>query len=352
MNHLFEPLEICGVKLRNRIGVSPMCMYSAADGLANDWHLTHLGSRAVGGAGLILAEATAVQARGRITPYDLGLWNDAQVEPLARITAFLKSHGAVPGIQLAHAGRKASTNRPWDGGGLVEDARGWQVVGASPIAFTEGSPVPHKLSQTDIVEVVEAFASAARRALAAGFEWVEIHGAHGYLIHSFYSPISNQRADAYGGSFTGRTRLALEVAQAVRAAWPANLPLAMRLSCTDWTPGGWTVEDSVALARLLKQEGVDLIDCSSGGNVPRADVPLGPGYQVPLSEAVRQGAGILTAAVGLINAAAHADEIIRNGRADMVLLGRAMLRDPYWALHAAKELGQKPDVPDQYLRAF
>ena len=359
MPHLFEPLTVRSVTLRNRIGVSPMCQYSYQDGFSNDWQVVHLGARAVGGAGLVIAEATAVEGRGRITPDDVGIWSDAHIAPLERVARFIKQHGAVPGIQIAHAGRKASTSRPWDGGGPIpaETPPGWQVVGASPIPFNEGFQVPHELSKTEIAEIQAAFRAAALRALTAGFEWLEIHAAHGYLIHSFYSPFSNHRQDEYGGIFENRIRFLLETVRAVHQVWPERLPLTVRISGTDWLEGdttrlGWMVEESVELARHLKSEGVDLVDCSSGGNVPDAKVPLGPGYQVPISEAVRRGSGILTAAVGLITAPAHADEIIRNGRADLVLLGREMLRDPYWALHAARTLKQTPPVPAQYLRAF
>jgi len=354
MPHLFEPFTLQSVTLRNRIGVSPMCQYSAQDGLANDWHLVHLGSRAVGGAGLIIVEATAVEARGRISPGDLGLWNDEQIEPLARVAAFIKAHGAVAGIQIAHAGRKASTQRPWEGGGPLPDGdpHGWPVVGASPLPFAEGYPVPHPLNPDEIKQVQAAFREAAGRALAAGFEWLEIHAAHGYLIHSFYSPLSNQRSDAYGGSFENRTRFLIETVREVRKTWPSRLPLTVRLSCTDWIEGGWTVSETATLAGRLKAEGVDLIDCSSGGNAPRAALPLGPGYQVPLAETVRSGANIPVAAVGLVTAPEQADEIIRNGRADLVLLGRQLLRDPYWPLHAARALKQPAPIPNQYLRAF
>ena len=354
MSHLFEPLTVRGVTLRNRIGVSPMCMYSYEDGFSNDWQVVHLGARAAGGAGLIIAEATAVEARGRITPDDLGIWSDAHIEPLARVTRFIKQYGAVAGIQIAHAGRKASTTRPWDGGKPIpaDGPRGWPVIGASPIAFTEGVQVPHELSKTEIRTVQVAFVTAAQRALAAGFEWLELHAAHGYLIHSFYSPLSNRRTDEYGGSFENRIRFLMETVHAVRAVWPDRLPLTVRISGTDWITGGWMIEESIELARSLKDEGVDLIDCSSGGNAPHAQVPLGSGYQVPISEAVRQGASIMTASVGLITSPAQADEIIRNGRADVVLLGREMLRDPYWALHAALKLKQPVPAPSQYLRAF
>jgi len=350
MTHLFEPLSIKSVTLRNRIGVSPMCMYSYTDGFSSDWHLAHLGARAVGGAGLIIAEATAVEARGRITPYDLGIWSDEQVELLARVTRFIKENGAVAGIQIAHAGRKSGSKRPWE----TDEAQrpGWQGVAPSPLAFNPHSQVPQALSVDEIKDIQAAFRDGARRALVAGFEWLEIHAAHGYLIHSFYSPLSNQRTDEYGGSFENRIRFLLETVRAVRPAWPDDLPLTVRISGTDWVDGGWTVADSVELARHLKAEGVDLVDCSSGGAAPDAKVPTGPGYQVPIAEAVRRGAGIRTAAVGLITTPEQADEIIRNERADLVLLGREMLRDPYWALHAAQALGQPAPVPPQYLRAF
>ena len=353
MTHLFEPLVVRGVTLRNRIGVSPMCMYSYEEGFSNDWQVVHLGARAAGGAGLVIAEATAVEARGRITPDDAGIWSDAHVEPLTRVTRFVKEHGAVAGIQIAHAGRKASTSRPWDGGKPIQagEPRGWQVVGPSAVPFSDGYQTPHELDREEIRTVQAAFCRAAERALAAGFEWLEVHGAHGYLAHSFYSPLSNHRRDEYGGSFENRIRFLVETVRAVRTIWPDRLPLAVRISGTDWVEGGWTVEESVELARHLKLEGVDLIDCSSGGGHPQARVPVGPGYQVPISEAVRR-TGILTAAVGMITAPAQADEIIRNGRADLVLLGREMLRDPYWALHAAQALKQPAPVPPQYLRAY
>ncbi|MEI7845436.1 MAG: NADH:flavin oxidoreductase/NADH oxidase [Chloroflexota bacterium] len=354
MPHLFEPFTIRGITLRNRIGVSPMCMYSYTDGFSNDWQVIHLGARAAGGAGLILTEATAVEARGRITPYDVGIWSDEQVEPLKRVTRAIKDNGAVPGIQLAHAGRKASTGRPWENSKpiLPDQPLGWQVVGPSSIAFNEGSCVPHELSLDEIQMVQEAFCAGTRRALAAGFEWLEIHAAHGYLIHSFYSPISNQRTDAYGGSFENRIRFLMETVRKIRPIWPEHLPLTVRISGTDWLPGGWTLDESVELCRRLKQEGIDLVDCSSAGTALQANVPVGAGYQVPISEAVRHGAEILTAAVGLIKAPEQADEIIRNGRADVVLVGREMLRDPYWALHAAQTLKQPAPIPVQYLRGF
>jgi 2,4-dienoyl-CoA reductase-like NADH-dependent reductase (Old Yellow Enzyme family) len=352
---LFDPLTLRGVTLPNRIGVSPMCEYSSDDGFANDWHLVHLGSRAVGGAGLVMAEASAVEAEGRITPSDLGIWKDAHIEMLARIVRFIEAHGAVPGMQLAHAGRKASCATPWAGGqGLTPAEGGWEPIAPSALAFSPQTILPRAMSEGDIRRVQEAFVSATRRALAAGYRWLELHFAHGYLAHTFLSPLSNVREDQYGGSFENRTRFALETARAVRAVWPQHLPLSVRLSCTDWAEGGWTAEDSVALSRHLRAEGVDIVDCSSGGLVSSQRIPLGPGYQVPFSKQIRAEAGVATAAVGLITEPAQADTIIRSGEADMVLLAREMLRDPYWPLHAAAALGQ-PDrrrVPNQYLRAF
>ena len=355
MAHLFDPITLRGVTLRNRIGVSPMCQYSASDGVANDWHLVHLGARAVGGAGLIITEATAVEARGRISPGDLGLWSDAQIEPLARVVRFTATHGAVACVQLAHAGRKASHTAPWHGDAALPEARGgWPVIGPSALPFAEGEPVPAEMTKADIAAVVAAFKSAAVRAHTAGFGAIELHAAHGYLVHSFYSPLSNRRSDEYGGSFDNRVRFAREVVRALRSVWPEERLLFVRLSCSDWTEGGWTIADTVALARLLRQDGADMIDCSSGGIVPHAQVPVGAGYQVPFAEAVRRGAGIATAAVGMITEPAQADEIVRNGRADLVLLARAELRDPHWPLHAAHALGHAAHapVPPQYLRAF
>jgi 2,4-dienoyl-CoA reductase-like NADH-dependent reductase (Old Yellow Enzyme family) len=353
MSHLFEPFTLRGVTFRNRIGVSPMCQYSCVDGFATDWHLVHLGARAVGGAGLVIAEATAVEPRGRISPYDIGLWSDAHVAPLARVAHFLREHGAVPGIQLAHAGRKAGVNRPWEGGGPVPAGEGgWTPVGVSPIPFDEGFPTPTELTVDEIRAIQDAFCAAAVRADQAGFELVEIHGAHGYLLHSSYSSLSNLRTDDYGGSFANRICFLVETARAVRAVWPERKLLAVRLSCTDWVEGGWTGDDTVALVQRLRAEGVDLIDCSSGGAVPRAHIPAGASYQVPFAERVRREAGLPSAAVGLITDPMQADEIVRNGRADLVLLGRELLRDPYWPLHAARKLHQAAPVPPQYLRAF
>jgi len=350
--HLFEPLRLRGVTLRNRIGVSPMCQYSCVDGMASDWHLVHLGSRAVGGAGLVLTEATAVLPEGRISPEDLGLWSDAHAEPLARIAAFVKAQGAAPGVQLAHAGRKASTRRPWDGGApLPPSDGGWRPVGPGADAFTPAHTVPDALDGPGLVRVVDAFRRAAARALDAGFELLELHAAHGYLLAELLSPLVNRRDDAYGGSFEGRTRLLREVVSAVRGVWPERLPLLVRVSATDWVEGGWSGDDTVALARLLAPLGVDLIDCSSGGAVPDAKVPVGPGYQVPFAARVRREAGVPSAAVGLITDPAQADAIVREGEADLVLLARELLRDPYWPLHAARALGRDVPWPPQYERA-
>ena len=354
MAHLFDPFQLKDVTLRNRIGVSPMCQYCYTDGFSNDWQLVHLGARATGGAGLIIAEATAVEPRGRITPYDIGLWSDEHIEPLARVTRFIKSQGAVAGIQIAHAGRKACTDKPWLGGKALprEHELWWQSVGPSALAYSESYPVPQALELDEIAAIQGLFVEAARRALQAGFEWLELHGAHGYLINSFYSPLSNQRADRYGGSFENRIRFLVETVQAVRKVWPERLPLTVRISGTEWVEDGWSIENSVAMARILRVEGVDLIDCSSGGNIPKAPVPVAPGYQVPVSEAVRTGAGIPTATVGLITDAHQADEIVRSDKADVVLMGREMLRSPYWAIQAAKELGQPLPTPPQYHRAY
>jgi 2,4-dienoyl-CoA reductase-like NADH-dependent reductase (Old Yellow Enzyme family) len=348
------PLPIREIALRNRIAVSPMCQYSSEDGFATDWHLVHLGSRAVGGAGLVCMEAAAVEARGRITPHDLGIWNPAHIEFLARITSFLHGQGAAAGIQLAHAGRKGSTRRPWDGGGglLPEAEGGWHTVAPSAVPFRAEDPAPHALSQAEIHALADSFRDAAMRALRAGFDVVEIHGAHGYLIHEFLSPLSNRRTDEYGGTLDNRLRFALEVTEAVRGAWPARLPLFFRISATDWIPGGWTADDSVTLVRRLQPLGVDLVDCSSGGNAEHARIPLGPGYQVPFAERIRRETGILTGAVGLITTPRQADEIVRHGQADIVLMAREFLRDPYFPLHAAAALGEKPAPPVQYGRAF
>jgi len=332
-----------------------MCEYSCEDGFANDWHLVHLGSRAVGGAGLVIPEATAVEARGRISPRDLGLWKDAHIEFLSRITRFLETRGAVPGVQLAHAGRKGSTAVPWEGGaGVPIDAGGWQPIAPSAIAFSERTLTPRAMTVEDVGEVVRAFAAAARRAVVAGFRLIELHFAHGYLVHEFLSPLSNHRQDGYGGGFEQRIRLALEIARAVRAEWPERLPLIARVSCTDWVDGGWNLEESVELSRRLASEGVDLVDCSSGGLVPYARIDAVPGHQVPFARRIRAEAGVPTGAVGLINTPSQADAIVREGNADLVMLARALLRDPYWAIHAAEELGhpEARRVPVQYLRAY
>jgi 2,4-dienoyl-CoA reductase-like NADH-dependent reductase (Old Yellow Enzyme family) len=350
--HLFAPLRLRDVTLRNRVLVSPMCQYSCQDGLANSWHLVHLGSRAVGGAGAVFVEATAVEPEGRISPEDMGLWSDAHTAALAPIAAFVRAQGAVAGIQLAHAGRKASTRRPWEPRGVVPAAEGgWTPVAPSPIPFAPGDPAPRTLDEAGIERVVSAFAAAARRALDAGFDLVEIHAAHGYLLHEFLSPLSNARTDAWGGALENRTRLLRQVVERVRNVWPERLPLFVRISATDWVPGGWDVDQAVALARELSPLGVDLIDVSSGGTAHDAVVPVGPGFQTPFATRIRREAGIATGAVGLITSPAQADQIIRNQEADAVLLARAMLRDPYWPLHAAWELGLDAAWPPQYLRA-
>ena len=353
MSHLFEPLAIRGVSFPNRVFVSPMCEYSSSDGFANDWHFVHLGTRAVGGAGLVFTEATAVTPEGRISPEDLGIWRDDHVEMLARIVRFVHQQGSVSGMQLAHAGRKASTYRPWSGNGAIAESEGgWKnVLAPTAVAFADNYPQPVEMSQQDITACVEAFAAAATRAHAAGFRVIEVHAAHGYLIHEFLSPLSNQRADQYGGSFDNRTRLVREVAQAIRRVWPEQLPLFTRISATDWTAGGWDIEQSVELAKRLKPLGVDLIDCSSGGNVATAKIPIGPGYQTPFAERIRREAGILTGSVGMITTATQAEHIVGSGQADAVLLAREMLRDPYFPMRAARELGQEITWPAQYLRA-
>lgn len=347
---LFEPLKFRDITLKNRIAVAPMCQYSADDGFVNDWHLVHLGSRAVGGAGLIIMEATAVTPEGRITPKDLGIWKDEHIDALKRITTFLESFDAVPGIQLAHAGRKASSHIPWEGGEALEEGA-WQTLGPSAIPFKEGAPAPVEMTKEDIVKLIQDFKTAAQRALQAGFKVVEIHGAHGYLLHEFFSPLSNQRTDEYGGSFENRIRLLLNVTEAVRQVWPEGYPLFVRISATDWVEGGWTVEDSIALAKVLKTKGVDLIDCSTGGNITGVRIPLVPLYQVPFAEQVKKGAGIRTGAVGLITTPQECEQILQEQRADLIMLARQMLRDPYFPLHAAKELGVDVPWPSQYLRA-
>lgn len=354
MSLLLEPCTFRQLTLRNRIAVSPMCQYSSVDGLANDWHLVHLGSRAVGGAGLVITEATAVTADGRITPEDLGLWHDEQIEPLQRITRFITSQGAVAGIQLAHAGRKASTWRPWLGkhGSVPQSEGGWTPWAPSPIAFDPTYTKPVQLSESQIQEVIAAFVAAAKRALVAGFKVVEVHAAHGYLLHQFLSPISNQRQDQYGGSFENRIRLTLEVTQAIREVWPEELPLFVRVSATDWVEDGWNPDETVELARRLKDLGVDLIDVSSGGTAANAEIPVGPGYQTRFAERVRKESGIATGTVGMITEPAQAEHILRTGQADIILLARELLRDPYWPLHADDDLGGRLATwPAQYQRA-
>ncbi|GGA69189.1 oxidoreductase [Edaphobacter acidisoli] len=355
-SHLFAPLKLRNLTLPNRIAVSPMCEYSSADGFASDWHLVHLGSRAVGGAGLVMTEATAVSPEGRISPGDLGIWKDEHIPAFRRITDFLHQQGAYAGMQLAHAGRKASMAVPWEKTHTVASADGgWQAVAPSAIRFADAYPMPVELDSAGLEKVVADFASAAKRALSAGFDVVEIHAAHGYLLHEFLSPLSNHRTDKYGGSFENRVRFPLEVVRAVRAIWPQHLPVFVRISATDWAPeslgASWTLPESVSFARLLKEAGVDLIDVSTGGNHPAQQIPLGPGYQVTHSETIHHEAGIATGAVGMLTAPAQADQIVRNDQASLVLLAREMLRDPYWPLHAAEQLQQQIAWPVQYLRA-
>jgi 2,4-dienoyl-CoA reductase-like NADH-dependent reductase (Old Yellow Enzyme family) len=353
MTHLFHPLAIRDVTFANRVFVSPMCQYSSTDGYVSDWHFVHLGSRAVGGAGLVLTEATAVLPEGRISPQDLGIWEDGHIEPLARIVRFIHDQGTVAGMQLAHAGRKASTYRPWEGHGRVpENKGGWSnVVAPSALAFTDDYPMPRALSVDGIKNIVSAFAAAARRACDAGFRVIEIHAAHGYLIHEFLSPLSNQRTDAYGGSFENRTRILRETVAAVRGSWPERAPLFVRISATDWVDGGWDIQQSVKLARHLKELGADLIDCSSGGNVLQAKIPAGPGYQTRFAEQIRREAKMLTGTVGMITSPVQAEHVLVTGQADAVIIAREFLRDPYWPLRAARELGQSISWPVQYLRA-
>jgi 2,4-dienoyl-CoA reductase-like NADH-dependent reductase (Old Yellow Enzyme family) len=350
---LFSPLQIRSITLRNRIGVSPMCQYSCEDGFANEWHFVHLGSRAVGGAGLVMVEASAVEAIGRISAADMGIWKDEHIAPLARIAAFVKAQGAAPGIQIAHAGRKASTAAPWKGGQTVTvENGGWTPAAPSPVPFRDTDPPPAELTRHEIQHLSAAFANAASRALDAGFQVLELHGAHGYLMHEFLSPLSNKRTDEYGGSYDNRIRFALEAITAVRKVWPENLPLFLRISATDWAEGGWAIGDSVELARRVKPLGVDLIDCSSGAMVPWAKIPVGPGFQVPFAERIRREAAIPTAAVGMITEPSQAEAIIQNGAADIVLLARELLRDPYWPRRAAKALGGTVEIPVQYQRAW
>jgi 2,4-dienoyl-CoA reductase-like NADH-dependent reductase (Old Yellow Enzyme family) len=352
MSVLFSPLEIRGVEFKNRIFVSPMCQYSSKDGFPNDWHLVHLGSRAVGGAGLVIAEANAVSHEGRITPDDNGIWNDEQAEALKKITSFIKEQNCIPGIQLAHAGRKASTYSPGRGDGEIPvDKGGWLPFAPSAIKYSENYPMPKELSKDEIQAIISQFKNAAERSIAAGFQVIEIHMAHGYLIHEFLSPISNQRKDEYGGSLENRCRFAVQVAETIRETIPESIPLFARISSTDWIDGGWDIEQSVQLAEVLMNEGVDLIDCSSGGNVHNVKIPAGPGYQVPFAERIKNETGILTAAVGFITQPEQAEEIIASKKADAVLLAREFLRDPYWPLHAAKKLNVNVEWPKQYLRA-
>ena len=352
MSALFSPLTLRQLTFKNRIFVSPMCQYSCADGVPTPWHLVHLGSRAVGGAALVMTEAASVTPEGRISPEDAGIWNDAQVEAWKPIAAFIKSQGAIAGIQLAHAGRKASTFSPWRGHGKVElDQGGWEVMGPSDVAFSPNYPQPHEMTLNEIRATIDAFVASCGRSLAAGFEVPEIHAAHGYLAHAFLSPLSNVRKDAYGGSLENRMRFPLELCAAVREAWPKELPVFLRISASDWKEGGWDIAQSVELCKRAKQLGIDLIDVSSGGNVSDAKIAIRPGYQVPFARAVREGAGIATGAVGLITEPVQAEQIIGDGDADCVFLARALLRDPYWPIHAAQELGVAPHWPDQYLRA-
>jgi len=352
MSKLFSPLQLRSLTLRNRIFVSPMCMYSCQDGLPNDWHMVHLGSRAVGGAAMVIAEATAVAPEGRISPSDCGLWNDTQAEAFEPIAHFIAEQGAVPAIQLGHAGRKASVMPPWQGGGAAqEDAGGWQPVAPSALPFGPGSPQPGELDVADLERIAAQFEASARRALKAGFKVIELHMAHGYLLHQFLSPLSNRRDDAFGGSLENRMRLPLEVAHRVRAIWPEELPVMVRLSVTDWVEGGWDLPQSLELCEHLKELGVDLIDCSSGGLVPDAVIPAAPGFQTPFAAKIRKKVGIATGAVGLITAAAQAEQIIATDSADVVLLARELLRDPYWPTHAAAELKVDYPWPVQYERA-
>jgi 2,4-dienoyl-CoA reductase-like NADH-dependent reductase (Old Yellow Enzyme family) len=353
MPHLFDTFTLRGVTLRNRIGISPMCQYSSIDGMPNDWHFAHLGARAVGGAGLVITEATAVEPRGRISPQDAGIWSDEHIEPWGRVAKFITEMGSVAGMQLAHAGRKASTAAPWHGGkGIADVDGGWEPVAPSPMAFEPDYRQPKELSIAEIHAIQAEFKNAAARVLAAGYEWIELHGAHGYLAHEFLSPLTNKRNDEYGGSFDNRVRFLVETAREVRRIWPDDKPLTVRISASDWVDDGWDLEQSVELAKRLRTEGVDLIDCSSGGIAPGIKIPVGPGYQVPFAEAIRERAAIATAAVGLITTPEQADQIISTGQADIILIARESLRDPNWPLHAVKTLGHKVHAPKQYERAF
>ena len=350
---LFTPFTLRSLTLRNRIVVSPMCQYSSEDGFATDWHLVHLGSRAVGGAAVVMAEATAVSPEGRISPHDLGIWKDGHIDALARITRFIAAQGAIAGIQLAHAGRKASVDAPWRGGRVLDEHEGgWRpILAPSAEAFSARTPVPVEMGHDHIERIIGDFRRAAERALASGFQVIELHGAHGYLLHEFLSPLSNKRTDRYGGSFENRIRFTLETVDAVRQVWPESLPLLMRLSATDWTEGGWDIEQSVELSRILRTRGVDLVDTSTGGNVAGTKIPVGPGYQVEFAERIRRDAGIPTGAVGMITDPHQAEEIIQGGKADVVVLARELLRNPYWPLRAARVLGVKVTWPSQYERA-
>lgn len=352
MSKLFSPLKLKDVTLKNRIVISPMCQYSAIDGFANDWHLVHLGSRAVGGAALIIQEATAVVPEGRITHADLGIWKDEHIDKLKQIVSFIHENGAIAGIQLAHAGRKASCELPWNGGEqIAKGGNSWQTVGPSPIPFKAGQLPPHELTIKEIQDIVFAFRAAAKRALEAGYKVVEVHAAHGYLLHEFFSPISNKRTDIYGGSFENRIRLVIDVVEAVQSVWPEELPIFVRISATDWTEGGWNENDSLQLAAVLKDKGVDLIDTSSGGNVPDAFIPAGPNYQVPFADKIRNEIGIYTGAVGVIVDAHQAEEILQQEKADLIFIARESLRDAYFPTHAAQVLGDDIEWPNQYVRA-
>lgn len=354
MPHLFEPFKLRDITLNNRIGMPAMCQYSAHNGIASDWHLAHYGARAAGGVGLIISEAIAICPDGRISPYDIGLWDDIQIEPMARVIRFVETQGTIMGAQLAHAGRKASMGAGWQKRTtLSKEQGGWTIFAPSPLPFGDGLATPQELDTTSINLIIKNFVQAAIRAQQAGFKVIELHAAHGYLLHQFLSPLSNQRQDTYGGSFENRIRLLIEVVQAIRSQWPENLPILVRLSATDWAPGGWNIEETIELCRILKTNGVDLIDVSSGGLVPTENIPIGPGYQTNFAENIRKQASIATAAVGLIASAQQAEQIIYSEQADLVLIGRELLRNPYWALHAAQALGKTSDVswPQQYLRA-
>ncbi|MEP6749658.1 MAG: NADPH dehydrogenase NamA [Bacteroidota bacterium] len=352
MAKLFTPLTIKSVTFKNRLIVSPMCEYSSVDGFANEWHLVHLGSRAVGGAGLIITEATAVSPEGRISPDDLGIWKNAHPDKLKTIVSFIHKHKSVAGIQLAHAGRKASFPAPWKGTHQIKKADGgWQTVSPGAVPFYEGDEPPEELNKEGIEKIIDDFTTAAQRALNAGFKVIEIHAAHGYLIHQFLSPLTNHRTDEYGGSFENRIRLLQEITQAIQSVWPLELPLFVRISATDWTEGGWNEQDAVRLAEILKNMGIDLIDCSTGGNVAGAKIPIGPGYQVRFAAQIKKETGVLTGAVGMITSAGQAEEILVKDEADFIVMAREMLRDPYFALHAAQQLGADVEWPEQYLRA-